>query len=124
MDGVIGEVEVLCTFDADVIARAARHRAQDRLNLVLEGAAIGVRAGAHIVLNHHEWLIEARLYHGTCKVAIDIDGDLAARIQMADLRGCRAAKGVPEDAEACEVEPLAPHGSWRRVQSGELVHDE
>src|SRR5215469_3946983 len=107
MDGVIREVEVLCILDANVIARAARHRAQDRLNLMLEGAASGVRAGAHIVLNHHEWLIEARLHHGTCKVAIDVNAGLAARIQVADLRGCRAPKGVPEDAEMCEVEPLA-----------------
>ncbi len=36
MDGVICEVEVLRVFDADMIARASRHRAQDRLNIVLE----------------------------------------------------------------------------------------
>ncbi len=30
MDGVICEVEVLRVFDADMIARASRHRAQDR----------------------------------------------------------------------------------------------
>ncbi len=84
----------------------------------------GIGAGAHVVLDYHERLIEARLHHVAGEAAIDIDADFAAYIHMANLRCRRAAKGMPEDAETREVEALAPHVSWSRVQPVKLVHDE
>ncbi len=76
------------------------------------------------MLDYHERLIEACLHHIAGEVAIDIDTGLAARIHMANLCSRRSSEGMPEDAEPREVEALAPHVSWSRVQPVKLVHDE
>ncbi len=76
------------------------------------------------MLDYHERLIEASLHYVASEVTIDIDASLAAHIHMAILCGRRAAEGMPEDAEPREVEALAPHVSWSRVQPVKLVHDE
>src|SRR5258708_30360104 len=94
------------------------------MHIVLEGAAGRTGAAAQVVLNDHKRLIEARPNHVTGEVAIDIDAGLAARIHMADLRGRRSPKGMPEDAETREVKTPAEHAPRRRVQPVKLVHDE
>ncbi len=76
------------------------------------------------MLDYHERLIEASLHHVAGEVTIDIDASLATRIHMANLCGRRSSKGMSEDAEPREVEALAPHVSWSRVQPVKLVHDE
>lgn len=109
--------------DANVIARAGRYRAQDRMNIVLECMADGIGASAHVVLHDHERLIEAGLYHVTGETTINVDASLAARIHVTNLRRRRSSEGMPEDAKPREVEMTAERVPHRRVQPVKLVHD-